>query len=151
MVEDNCLKEALKRATRVTRFTECTGTKKTPFKLHFGRKPRTVFNNLLNLENEDKELIEQIYDSKGDEIIQLHYNKGHLRKMSFDRSYGKSASTEDLKDEMKKREVSKIEYFVVKKRNRKDMDSMYEDKPKKVVEETRHTVFDGVKTYHEKT
>ncbi len=81
---------------------------KPPFELHHELKLRTVFKNLLNLENEGKELIEQVNDSKGEEIIQSDYNKDHLAKMSFDRSYGKSASTEDLKDELKRREVSKI-------------------------------------------
>ena len=42
-----------------------------------------------------------------------------MAKISFDRLYGKSENTEDLKEELKQREVSKI---VVKKTNRRDLE-----------------------------
>ncbi len=91
--------------------------------------------------------MEQIYVSKGNEVIQLYHNKDHLPKMSFEIKHGNSVSTECLKDEMKRREVKQIEYFVVKNGMKR---SMYAYKPKKAISETKHTTPDGVKIYHKK-
>ena len=42
------LRESLKKALYVLRFTTHTEMKKTPFEQHFGRKPRTKLSNLKN-------------------------------------------------------------------------------------------------------
>ena len=48
-LEDNQnLRESVNRALYVLRFTIHSETKKTPFELHFGRKPRTKLSNLKN-------------------------------------------------------------------------------------------------------
>ena len=42
------LTESLNRALHVMRFTIHTGKGKTPFEMHYGRKPRTKLTNLIN-------------------------------------------------------------------------------------------------------
>ena len=49
LIENNDFEKAVNRATRVLRFTISKSTGATPFEIHFGGKPRTIFNNLIDL------------------------------------------------------------------------------------------------------
>ncbi len=109
LIEENNLETAVKRATRVLRFTVSSSTNKTPFGIFLGRKPRNLFNNLIDLEHQGKDLAENVYDSTGRHIIQWSSGPENLKKFKFDRTYGRSAGDEHLIEEQKKRQVRK--YF----------------------------------------
>ncbi len=112
---------------------------------------RNVFNNLLNLANPGRGILENVYDLDGNHLAQNSYEPDLISRMVFNRTHGRSASTEDLNKELLKCQVSnKFQYFVVKNHSRKGMESRFELTPHKVVSETMHTVSDGVKTYHKK-
>ncbi len=151
LIEDNHLKPAVERATKVIRSTVSKSTVTTPFQKHFGRAAHYVFTNLLNLENPGRDIRENVYDLEGNHLAQNTYTADLISRMVFNRSCGCSASTEDLQKELLKRQVSsKFQYFVVKNHSRKEMESRFELNPHRVVSETKHTVSDGDKTYHKK-
>ncbi len=50
LIEENNLKKAVRRATTTLRKTISKSTGKTPFEIHFGRKPRSVLTNVIDLE-----------------------------------------------------------------------------------------------------
>ncbi len=151
LIEDNHLKTAVKRATKVIRFTVSKSTGTSPFQKHHGRAPRNVFNNLLDLDNSGRGILKNVYDLDGSYLAQNSYEPDLISRMVFNRTHGRSASSEDLNKELLKRQVSnKFQYFVVKNHSRKGMESRFELTPHKVLSETKHTVSDGVKTYHKK-
>ena len=151
LIEDNNLKSAVKPATKVIRFTISKSTGLTPFEKHFGRKPRNVFNNLLDLENPGRGLLEKVFDMDGSHLAQNSYDADLLQRMVFNRTHGRSASDEDIQKELLKRQVRpKFQYFVVKNHSRKGMESRFNLEPHFEVSEAKHTVFDGKTTYHKK-
>ena len=67
--DDQNLRESLNRALYVLRFTVHSETKKTPFKLHFGRTPRTKLSNLRNsISVDSKDLSVYITRNSGGQI-----------------------------------------------------------------------------------
>ncbi len=151
LIEDHDFRKAVNRATRILRFTVGKSTGATPFEIHFGREPLTIFNNLIDLENEGKGIIENVYDLQGNHLAQIQYEATDLRRQSFNRKYGKSASTEDLTKELRKRKVTpRIQFFVTKCRKPNSLSSKFESRPRAVTKETEHTVSDGQSTFHKK-
>ena len=73
-----------------------------------------------------------------------------MKEMKKDRRFGKAADTEELQREVRKRKVSRVRFVVVRNRNKKNLDSKFETKPKPLASETDHTVFDGRKVFHKK-
>ncbi len=125
LLEDNHLKTALKKGNEVIRFIVSRST--ITFQKHFDRAPRNVFNNRLNLEDPGRGIMENVYDIEGNHLAQNKYESDQICRMVFNRSYGKSAATEDLRKEILKRKVSsKFQYFVVKNHSRKVMESRME-------------------------
>ena len=150
LIENNDLKGAVKRAVKTIRFSWSASLDKTPFECYMGRKPRTVLSNICDLENKGKDLVENVYDKSGNHLTQIHYTAKHLRDMDKDRKYGRSARTEDLQKEIRKRKVSSQRYFVVRNRNKKNLASKFETRIRPIISETEHTVFDGKKVFHKK-
>ncbi len=101
------------------------------------------------MEKGAKDIVENLYDLGGNHLAQNNYPATQLKQMEFDRKYGTSCSDKDLELERLKRAVS-IQYLVVKNHQKKSLESNFEDVPRKTVTETKHTVSDGVKTYHKK-
>ncbi len=96
MIEENNLRKAVDRATRLMRFTVSKSTGATPFEIYFGRKPRSIFNNLLDSENESRGIIENIYDLDGNHLAQNQFEADEIKKLVFNRTYGKSAPEADM-------------------------------------------------------
>ncbi len=151
LIEENDFRKAVNRATRVLRFTVSKSTGATPFEIHFGRKPRTIFNNLIDLENDGKGIIENVYDLQGNHLEQTQHEPTEIRRQIFNRKYGKSASNEDLTKELQKRKVRpRIQFFVTKCRKPNSLSSNFELRPRAVTAETEHTVSDRKSTFHKK-
>ena len=150
IIEKRYLKEAVRRAIRTLRFSWSASTKQTPFELFHGRKPRSVLTNVVNLDNEGKDLIENILEKSGKQLTQIHYSAKTLKGLKSERKFGKSAETEDLRKELRRRKVREPRYFVVRNRNERALVSRFETKVRKLVSETDHTVSDGKKTFHKK-
>ncbi len=138
----NDLKSALKRAIKSIRFLWSASTKNTPFKMCFGRKPRSVLTNIFNLKTEGKYLIESILNKTGNQLTQIHLTAKSMESIQKDRNFGKSAETEDLRKEMRRRKVSQLRFSIVEKTNRCALTSKFEVKIRKLVGETVHTVSD---------
>ncbi len=64
-VEENVLKKAVKRATRVTRFSWSAGTKRTAFHLFFNSKRGAKLINTIDLENKPNDVLKNVYDAQG--------------------------------------------------------------------------------------
>ena len=112
LIEKNNLRKAVDRAIRLRRFTVSKSTGATPFEIHFGRKPRSIFDNLLDLNNESRGIIENIYDLNGNHSAQNQFEQEAIKKMVFNRSYGKSALGTDIVKELHKRKVRpNIQFF----------------------------------------
>ncbi len=143
------LKPAVHRATLTILkiVSKCTG--KTPFESHFGGKLRTVLTNIVDLENGAKDIVENLYDLRGNHLAQNSYPASQLKQKEFDCKYGRSCSDKDLEHERLKRAVS-TKFFVVRNHQRKGLESKFEQLPKRTVTETEHTVSDGQRTYHKK-
>ena len=151
LIEDNNFRKAVNRATRVLRFTISKSTGATPFEIHFGRKPRNIFSNLIDLENDGKGIIENVYDLQGNHLAQNQYEADQLRRHVFNRTHGKSASEEDLTKEIQKRKVRpQIQFFVPKNRKHTSLSSKFEIRLRAATAETDHTVSDGKTTFHKK-
>ncbi len=149
LLEDNNLKRALSRATKTIRFAWSSSTNRTPFELYHGRKPRTILSNIVDLEPGGKELVENIVDKHGNQLTQVHYSTKYFEGLAKERKFGKSANTQELQREIRKRKVSK-RYFVVKNRNANNLASKFETRVRPLVAETKHTVSDGMKVFHKK-
>ncbi len=149
LIEDNNLKRAVRRATLTLRKTISKSTGKTPFGIHFGRKHRSILTNVIDLENGAKDIVENLYDLRGNHLVQNTYSAKQLKQMEFDRRYGKTCTDKDLEHERLKRAVS-TNFFVMKNHDFKGLESRFELNPKRTVTETDHTVSDGKKTYHKK-
>ena len=115
----------------------------------FGRKPRSVLTNIFNLKTEGKYLIESILNKTGNQLTQIHLTAKSMESIQKDRNFGKSAETEDLRKEMRRRKVSQLRFSIVEKTNRCALTSKFEVKIRKLVGETVHTVSDWTKTFHE--
>ena len=150
LLEKNDLKSAVKRAFRTMRFSWNSRTQKTPLEIYFESKPRSIITNIVNLDNAGKDLIETIVEKTGNQLTQIHYTTKSPKEMAKDRNFGKSAETEDLRKELRRRKVSNCRYFVVKNRNKRASSSKFESKIRKLVNETEHTISDGRKTFHKK-
>ncbi len=123
----------------------------TPFEVHFGRKPTSILNNLLDLENESRGIIQNIYDVDGNHLAQNQFEGDAIKKMVFNRSYGKSASVTDIVKEMQKRKLRpKIQFFVTKNHKKKRFQSSFETTPRMASKETDHTASDGKTVFHKK-
>ncbi len=144
------MKAAVIRAIKTIRLFWSSSTKKTPSELYFGRKPRSILTNLVNLENAGKKLIENIVDKSGNQLTQIHYTTKSHKRMKKEQNFGKSAETEDLRKELRRRKVSQSRYFVVKNRNKRALSSKFETKIRKLANETENSVSDGSKTFHKK-
>ena len=130
LIEDNHLNHAVKRSTKVIRFTISESTDLTPFEKHFDRAPRNVFNNLLDLENPGRGLLEIVYDIEGSHLAQNKHDADLMQRMVFNCIHGRSATDEDLDKELQKRQVGpKFQYFVVKNHSGKRMESRFDLKP----------------------
>ncbi len=151
LFEDHNFRNAVNRATRMLRFTISKATGATPFEIHFDRNPRTIFNNLIDLDNDGKGIIENIYDLQGNHLAQTQHEPNEIRRQVFNRTHGKSASTEDMTKELQKRKVRpRIQFFVTKCRKPYSLSSKFETRPRAVTTETEHTVSDGKSTFHKK-
>ncbi len=118
MIEDNNLRKAVDRATRLMRFTISKSTGATAFEIHFGRKPRSIFNNLLGLENEGRGIIENLYELDGNHLAQNQCESSAIQKRVFNHSYGKSALDTDIVKELQKRKVRPKNQFFVSKNHK---------------------------------
>ena len=126
LIEKPDLRTAVKRATKVMRFTVSKSTGATPLEIHHGRRPPNILNNVLKLENEGRELLQNIFDLDVNHLAQNEYSADSIARQVFNGTYGKSASNADLVTEQMKRQVSpKIKYLVVNDRNRKNLDSRF--------------------------
>ena len=150
LIEENELKKAVKRAVKALTFSWSASTKKTPFELFFNRKPRTESTNVFDLENKGKDLLENVYDSQGNHLTQFHYTDKRLREMTKERKFGRTAGSEELQREIRKRKVSHERCFAVRNGNERSLDSKFETKPRPLISESEHTVFDGRKVLHKK-
>ncbi len=151
LIEDKDFRKAVNRATRVLRFTTSKSTGATPFEIHFGRKPRAIFNNLIDLENDGKGIIQNIYDLQGNHLAQNQDEPDYIKRWIFNRTYGKSASEEDMTREIQKRKVkTKVQFFVTKNTKPTSLASKFESAPRAVVAETALTVTDGKTIFHRK-
>ncbi len=114
LIEKRDLKAAVRRSVETLRFSWNSRTKKTPLELLYGIKPRSVLTNLVNLDHEGKDLIKNVFDKSGNQLTQIHYTAKTLKGLKKERKFGKSAKTEDLRKELRRRKVSQTRYFVVR-------------------------------------
>ncbi len=132
------------------RFTVHQFLKVTPFEKHYGRKPVRKLDNLLNLEFPEKDLLESVRDSSGRVVAENFYSKEEIEELVHGRTYGRSREDKDLREMLKqKKTVGK--FVVLKSRKANNLESKFDNTPKRVIEETQHTVtVEGGKVYHKK-
>ncbi len=87
LLEEKTLRDGLKRATRVIRITWNASSKKTPFQLHHGRKPRLVLTNVVCLENARGQARHETYSTS-----QRNEQKQKLRQVGRHRGTAKKNS-----------------------------------------------------------
>ncbi len=75
----------------------------------------------------------------------FHYTEKHLREMAEERAFGKTAKSEYLQKEFRKRKVSTQRFFVVRNRSKKNVSSKIETEMRPLVFESDHTVSKGKK------
>ena len=132
------------------RFTVHQSLNVTPFEKHYGRKPVGKLDNLLNLEFPDKDLLESVRDSSGRIVAENFYSKEEIEELVHGRTYGRSREEKDLREILKqKKTVGK--FVVSKSRKANNLESRFDNTPKRVIHETQHTVtIIGGKIYHKK-
>ncbi len=80
--------------------------------------------NIWDIENNGKDLLQNVYDSQGNHLTQIHYTDNICEKwLKRGRSleeFGRTVGTEELQREFGKRKVSCDRFFVVKNRKQRD-------------------------------
>ncbi len=130
LLEGNSLKQAVRRITKVLRFTESSAIKMSPFEKLTGNKPRTVLTNLLNLDYPDASLMKTVRDSNGKILGNQLQSKENLEKLEKKRKWGRSRNVEDLRSfYVESKKPPKVRKFIVERnRNQKGWDSKFQDK-----------------------
>ena len=137
--EGYVINEALSRSLNVMRMTIHSSIKETPFERHYGRKPRTVIHNYLNVSPN-----KQYNVSARPETLQVYsFTNGNG---TYDQLVMKTPRK--LKEDVS----NKFPYlFLERKQNRNKFESMYENKPQMAVAGTKHTIItDTNKIIHRK-
>ncbi len=155
LLEGNDLKFATRRAVKSARFTFHSSINSTPFEKLTGRKQRNLFDNLFNLDYPGKTLINVVKDANGKLITSEAMNPFEIEEFEDNRSWGKSRELTELRKEVNKQSRQKRapkvrKYFVEKTRNRSGWDSKFQQVPKVVDSESKHTVKSGNRVLHKK-
>ena len=143
------LRNSLDKALYVLRFTTHSELQKTPFKLHFGRKPRTKLTNLKNAISADsKDLSVYITRSSTGEITD------HLvmsKKKTTDPKYRRGMTFSQTKKPPNTVSTNKYPFsFYEKNYKTNSLGSKFNNKRQTAISGTKHTVTTEKKVIHRK-
>ncbi len=154
LLENNTLKQAVRRAIKLMRFSESVPLKMSSFEKLTGGKPRNRITNNLGLDNPDATLVTLVKSPNEQLLGSQRMDAMQLADFESSRTWGRSRNEQDLKrfvNHQVKNRKRKVRKFIVENNRKKSgWDSSFGSKPIQVIEETQHTVKIGNRTLHKR-
>ncbi len=127
LLENNTLKQAVRRAIKLMRFSESVPLKMSRFEKLTGCKPRNRITNNLGLDNPDATLVTLVKSPNEQLLGSQRMDAMQLADFESSRTWGRSRNEQDLKrfvnDQVKNRK-RKVRNFIVEKNRKRTLNSV---------------------------